>query len=107
MLAGKWLKQVPREFALLSAMWQAPAKVIVMPRVRYLGRQYTDEENLRPLGQALVMDLGMSRALNPNVELFLTVENVGNARLETGRSGANVIRTGAPRLAVGGLRGSW
>lgn len=106
-LVGKWLRQVPRRFALLSATWQAPATLIIMPRVRYLGRQYADEENLRPLGQAVVVDLGVSRVLKKNVELYLSVENVGNTRLETGRSGARVIRIGAPRLTTGGLRGSW
>jgi outer membrane receptor protein involved in Fe transport len=106
-LVGKWLRQVPREYALMGASWQAPAALRITPRIRYLGRQYTDEENLRPLGRTFVVDLGVSRALNKNVEIYLSVENVGDARIETGRSGVKVIRIGAPRLAVGGLRGSW
>ena len=106
-LVGRRWGQLPRQYALFSANWQAPAKLVISPRVRYLGRQFADDENLRPLGKAAVVDLGISRAIDKNIELFLTVENVGNARVETGRSGDQVVRVGAPRLATGGLRGYW
>ncbi len=106
-LAGKRVAHTPRRSALLGGTWRAPAQVMVAPRLRYLGRQFADHENQATLGAVVIADLGISRALNPNLELFLTVENLGNARIETGRSTDGVVNVGAPRLAIGGLRGSW
>lgn len=106
-LVGNRVAQVPRDSAALGATWRAPAKFTVTPRLRWLGRQFEDDENQLRLGAVAVADLGISRALNRNVELFLTAENLGNARVETGRSADGVVNTGTPRLVVGGVRGSW
>ena len=38
---------------------------------------------------------------------FLDVENLGNARIETGRTADGVVNIGTPRFALGGLRGNW
>ena len=75
--------------------------------MRWLGRQFEDDENTLRLGEAVVVDLGASRALTKHLELFLTIENLGNARVETGRSADGVVNVGTPRLALGGLRGAW
>ena len=40
-------------------------------------------------------------------ELFVNVENLGNARVETGRSADGVVNVGTPRLALGGFRMRW
>lgn len=106
-LVGNRVARVPRQSALLGATWRAPAKLRLMPRLRYLGRQFEDIENRLTLGRVVIADLGISRALNPNIELFLTAENLANARIETGRSADGVVNVGTPRLVVGGLRGSW
>jgi hypothetical protein len=49
----------------------------------------------------------VSRPLTKHLTLFLSVENLGNARIETGRSADGTVNTGTPRLAFGGLRGAW
>jgi len=106
-LVGNQVAQVPRHSATLGATWHAPGGITVTPRIRWLGRQFEDDENTLRLGEAVVADLGASRALTKHLELFLTVENLGNARVETGRSADGVVNTGTPRLALGGLRGTW
>jgi outer membrane receptor protein involved in Fe transport len=106
-LVGNQVAQVPRHSASLGATWRAPGGIVLTPRVRWMGRQFEDDENTLILGEAVIADLGASRALTPHVELFLTVENLGNARLETGRSADGVVNTGTPRLVLGGIRGSW
>ena len=58
-------------------------------------------------GEAVVADLGASRALGHGLELFFAAENLGNARVETGRSADGVVNTGTPRLISGGVRGAW
>jgi outer membrane receptor protein involved in Fe transport len=106
-LVGKQLAQVPRHSATLGARWLAPGGVTITPRARWIGRQFEDDENTLRLGEVVVADLGASRSLTKNLELFLTVENLGNARIETGRSADGVVNTGTPRLFLGGIRGSW
>lgn len=106
-LIGKRVAQVPRCSASLGATWQAPAKLKLTPRVRYIGRQFEDDENQLTLGAVVIADLGISRALTKNLELFLTAENLGKARIETGRSADGLVNIGTPRLVLGGVRGSW
>ena len=106
-LVGNQVAQVPHHSATVGATWRAPGSITLTPRVRWLGRQFEDDENTLRLGEAVVADLGASRALTKHLELFLTIENLGNARVETGRSADGVVNTGTPRLALGGLRGSW
>jgi outer membrane receptor protein involved in Fe transport len=106
-LVGKRLAQVPKQTATLGATWHAPAGVKVTPRVRWIGRQFEDDQNTLILGEVVVVDITASRALTKHLELYLTVENLGNARVETGRSVDGVVNTGTPRLALGGIRGTW
>ena len=106
-LVGKQVAQVPRHSASLGATWRAPGGVTLTPRLRWIGRQFEDDENSLRLGETVVSDLGASRALTPHLELFLTMENLGDTRLEIGRSADGVVNLGTPRLLLGGLRGTW
>ncbi len=106
-LVGKRVAQVPRRSAALGASWRAPGQFVFTPRARWIGRQFEDDENLLRLGEVVVADLGVSRPLTKQLELFLTAENLGNARVETGRSADGVVNIGTPRLILGGLRGKW
>jgi outer membrane receptor protein involved in Fe transport len=106
-LVGNRVAQVPRVSASCGVTWHAPGGVTLAPRVRWLGRQFEDDENTLVLGEAVVADLTLSRALTKHLELFLSAENLGNARVETGRTADGVVNTGTPRLVFGGLRGAW
>lgn len=106
-LVGKRIVQVPRRSATVGATWRAPGGFIVTPRLRWIGAQFEDDENQLPLGEVVVVDLGITRALTKNLELFLTTENVGAARIETGRSADGVVNVGTPRFVFGGVRGKW
>ena len=55
----------------------------------------------------VVVDLGVTRPLTKQLTLFLTLENLTAARVETGRSADGVVNLGTPRLWLGGVRGSW
>jgi outer membrane receptor protein involved in Fe transport len=106
-LVGKRLAQVPRRSASLSVNWDAPAKLRFAPRVRWIGRQFEDDENQLILGEVVVVDFGVSRALGKYLEAFVNVENLTDARVETGRSADGVVNIGTPRLATIGLRAAW
>ena len=106
-LAGKRLAQVPRHVASFGATWSPVKSLTLTPRVRFLGRQFEDDENLLRLGAALVVDLGVSYQLTPACALYLNAENLTDARIETGRSTDGLVNTGTPRLVLGGLRLNW
>ncbi len=106
-LVGKRLAQVPRHTASLGAVWKAPGQLSVVPRLRWIGRQFEDDENQLTLGEVVIVDLSVSHALSKQLEVFLSCENLGNARIETGRTADGLVNTGTPRLLLAGLRGSW
>ncbi|HWA27729.1 MAG TPA: TonB-dependent receptor [Lacunisphaera sp.] len=106
-LVDKRLAQVPRHTAAFGASWQPAKQLTFTPRVRALGRQFEDDENLLRLGAALVVDLGVSYRLNEKCELYLNAENLTNERVETGRSADGVVNIGTPRLVSGGVRCTW
>ena len=106
-LVGKQVAQVPRRNVMIGATWQAPGGLVFAPRLRWIGRQFEDDENTLILGEAVVVDLGLSRAIGRHTELFLNAENLGNARIETGRSSDGVVNIGTPRLVFGGVRARW
>lgn len=106
-LVGNRVAQVPRRSASVSASWRPLEKLTLTPRVRYIGRQFEDDENQLTLGAVVVADVGASYLLTRQLSLFLNCENLGNARIETGRSADGIVNIGTPRLVVGGLRGSW
>jgi len=106
-LVGRQVAQVPRRSASVGLVWRAPGGVTLAPRLRALGRQFEDDENQLRLGAATVLDVGLSRPVGRRLELFVSVENLGDARVETGRSADGVVNIGTPRLVSGGLRGRW
>ncbi len=106
-LVGKRLPEVPRHATSLGVTWQAPLQLTVTSRLRWIGRQFDDDENTLRLGETLVADLGVTRPLTKHLTLFLNVENAGDARIETARSADGVVNVGTPRLVIGGVRGRW
>ncbi len=106
-LAGKRIAQVPRHSATIGATWRVPRGLTLTPRLRWIGAQFEDDENALRLGEFVVADLGLGYPLGRNLEVFLNLENLGNARIETGRSADGVVNTGTPRLLLVGLRGAW
>ncbi|WP_438480245.1 TonB-dependent receptor [Oleiharenicola lentus] len=106
-LEGKRLAQVPRHTATLGASWRAPFGLTVTPRLRWLSRQFEDDENQLILGEVVIIDLGASYAITPRAEIFANLENLTDTRIETGRSADGLVNTGTPRFANAGVRFTW
>ncbi len=104
-LEGKRLAQVPRHTVSLGATARA-GRLAFTPRMRVIGRQFEDDENQLILGTAAVVDASLAWTVRAG-EIFVTVENAGDARIETGRSADGLVNTGTPRLTTGGIRWSW
>ena len=97
---------MPDTCSILSAP-SAASTFTFTPRVRWIGRQFEDDENLLRLGEVVVADLSVARPIGKHLEIFLTAENLGDARVETGRSADGIVNVGTPRLVLGGVRGKW
>ena len=106
-LEGKRVAQVPRHTLTFGGTWRAPGGITLTPRLRWIGAQFEDDENTLRLGEVAVIDLGAVYPLGRGWELFVSAENLGNARIETGRSADGVVNLGTPRLGLAGVRGSW
>ena len=106
-LAGKRLAQVPRHSATVGLQWRHRRGAALAPRVRWLDRQYEDDENSLRLGAAVVVDLALSYPLGRGGELFLQMENLTDARVETGRSASGVVNVAPSRFVLGGMRTTW
>jgi outer membrane receptor protein involved in Fe transport len=106
-LEGKQLAQVPRSSATLSAAWRGPSGLTFSGRARALGRQFEDDENQLVLGAALVADTTVSVPAGRRAEIFLSVENASDTRIETGRGADGVVNVAGPRAWRAGLRARW
>jgi outer membrane cobalamin receptor len=106
-LVGKRLPEVPRHSASLMASYRAPAAITITPRVRWIGRQFDDDENTLRLGELVVVDVGVTWAATRWCEVFVNAENVGNTCIETARTADGVVSVGTPRFVFGGVRVRW
>ncbi|HZT22655.1 MAG TPA: TonB-dependent receptor, partial [Verrucomicrobiae bacterium] len=105
---GKRLPEVPRHNLVLSVDWLAPAGLHVTGRLRWVSSQFDDDQNTLQLASATTVDLAVSRRFGQEVEVFLSVENIFNAQVETGLGSANgPLNVGPPRFAHGGVRWTW
>jgi outer membrane receptor protein involved in Fe transport len=103
-LVGNRLVQVPDFTVVAGASWSAPGGIEVTPRLRWIGAQFSDDQNQLRQTAVAVADLSLSRKLGRHARLVLTVENLGNARIETDVSSNGVINVGEPRLAFVAIR---
>ncbi len=106
-LDGKRLAQVPRHTVTAGATWNAPAAFQFTARVRWFSMQYEDDENTLGLAPAATVDLGVSRRFARRWEVFIAVENVLDAEVQTGRTAAGVVSVAPPRWSRAGLRYDW
>jgi outer membrane receptor protein involved in Fe transport len=106
-LVGKRLAQVPRNTLSAGFFWRAPAGINMSSRLRWVSAQFEDDENTLPLAAATTVDLELSHVVGQRGELFVSVENLFSARVETGRVTDGIVSIGPPRMARGGVRWAW
>jgi outer membrane receptor protein involved in Fe transport len=103
-LVGNRLVQVPDVSAVFGAVWSAPLGFEVAPRIRWIGDQFSDDQNLLRQPAVVVADLMVSHPLGRHARLFVTVENLGGAQIVTDVASNGVVNVGEPRLALFGIR---
>jgi outer membrane receptor protein involved in Fe transport len=106
-LVGKTLPEVPRLNASLGATWRPSRRLSVEARVRRSGSEFDDDQNLLALAPATVAGASARFLLSRHAELFASVENLGDARIEASHSAQGVYTVAPPRLASAGVRLGW
>jgi iron complex outermembrane receptor protein len=111
LLVGKRLPQDPVNVASASMTWSDPRLLTASAQLRYLGKQYEDDQNTLPLGEAYLVDVFASWHMSPRFDLYFAVENlldrtylVGRSVVTSGALQRSVDTIGQPRFIHGGVR---
>jgi outer membrane receptor protein involved in Fe transport len=96
--------QTPRDQASASAEWNRPGLFRLGTTVRYVARQYEDDQNLRVLRNALTVDAVAIMPVGQGFSIELRGENLGNVQVDAGISADNIIERATPRSLTIGLR---
>jgi outer membrane receptor protein involved in Fe transport len=103
-LDGMRPAQTPRHHASATLAWAKPAGPGASVTVRYVGRQFENDQNSLVLDDALTVDAAATIPLAGKFALDLRAENLANARVEATISGADLIERATPRTLWVGLR---
>jgi len=106
-LVGKTPPEVPRWNASLGIVWHPLRRVYATVRARSCALQYDDDLNQLPLAGYTTVDASIRFVLSVNAEVFASVENAANARIETAHSALGVYNIAPQRVAGAGARLSW
>jgi vitamin B12 transporter len=106
-LAGHEIANVPQRTFILKMQWRPANKISVSALMRAVSGRFADNENTLRLGATATLNLGASYLLTEHTEIYLTAENVRDARVETDRGTTGVVYLGSPRLILIGARVGW
>jgi outer membrane receptor protein involved in Fe transport len=101
-LVGKWTAQVPRNSATLQARLERARWGTFSVDLRTSGQQFDDSANIYRLNGFALVDLYAEHAFGHLVRVYASAQNVGNARVEAGRT--PILTLGPPRIASVGVR---
>lgn len=97
-LEGKLLAQTPENTLTAGLEWQPVTKWFVTAQLRYVDRQFEDDQNVRVLAPFTTIDTSVVYQISSRVSAALRCENLFNTKIETGQTANGVVSIGAPRL---------
>lgn len=103
-LEGKLLAQTPENTFTGGIDWTPTAKWTISAQVRYVDRQFEDDQNSRVLAPFATFDMAVVCDLNAHLSAVLRGENLLDTEIETGKSAAGLVSIGPPRLITLTLR---
>lgn len=106
-LEGKRLAQAPEQQLVAGVRWSPGSKVQALAQLRVVGDQYEDDLNTLNLDAYAAVDLSVTYTFSPEWQARAAVENLFDTEVETGKSAAELVSIGAPRLITAGLRWSY
>ncbi len=95
--------QTPRNSLSASLAWREGGRAL-SASVRHVARQFDDDQNSRSLRPATTVDAYAALPLLPGLALEGRAENMFDARVEAGISGANIVERATPRTLWIGFR---
>lgn len=101
-LVGKWTPQVPRNSATLQTRLQQARWGTFSVDLRTSGRQFDDSANMYRLNGYVLVDMYAEHAFGRIVRVYGSVQNIGNTRVEAGRT--PILTLGSPRIVSVGIR---
>ncbi len=99
------LPQAPRHRVTASLNYDHRKIFNAFLLARFVGLQFDDDRNRRPLGNYMLVDFHVARRLHRKVTLTFAVENFLNRQYPV--SSTSVVGIGAPRMIYSGLRLAW
>lgn len=102
-LEGKFVRRVPEHQGTVQLTFDSARLLSSTLQLRYQGERFEDNTNTLVIGDAWIADLRLSRALPRGLELLLTVENLLDTEIETGRND-DYGELAAPRTFQAGVR---
>ncbi len=94
--------QVPRHFGNLGVQYNDD-DLRLGTQLRYIGNQFEDDANRNRLRDALTVDANASYSISKKIRLELRGENLFDAAVQAGVSGAGIIERAVPRTISVGL----
>ena len=104
-LEGNFIPQVPRHQFTFQGEYQDPKIATVSMQFRESSSQFDDDLNQFRLAGFATVDALVSRQLGPRFSIFGAVENLFDARIESGRT--PVVTLTSPRTFRVGVRFHW
>jgi outer membrane receptor protein involved in Fe transport len=102
-LTGKRPAQAPEFTATSGLDWRPLQALTLSAELRYESLRYEDDLNSRRLKPGLMVDARAGWRLAPATELYLAVDNLGDAKLATGQTADFVTSYDAPRMVRVGV----
>ena len=96
--------QAPRHSASATLAWQGPRGALGSITGRYAGSQYEDDLNRQLIPDALTFDAVAVVPITEGLALEARAENLTDARVVAGISGAGIVERATPRTLWLGLR---
>ncbi|HYJ28973.1 MAG TPA: TonB-dependent receptor [Allosphingosinicella sp.] len=103
-LGGLRPAQTPRHSLSASLAWRRPDGAGGSLAARWTGGQYEDDLNRQPIPSAFTLDAAALLPLTGRLSLEARAENLTDARVVAGISGAGIVERATPRTLWIGLR---
>lgn len=101
------LPQASRHTVVTGLSWRPARDWTVGLSSRYVSDAFEDDGNQLVLDEALTFDLQVSRRLAHEAEVFLSIENLTDEGVVSGRTADGLIDLATPRFARVGMRRYW
>jgi vitamin B12 transporter len=96
--------QTPRHSLTTSLAWQGPRGAYASVAMRYVSGQYEDDLNRQRIPDALTVDAAADLPLSAHLAVEARAENLTDAEVVAGISGAGIVERATPRTLWLGLR---